>query len=191
MNFCTDNGAFFAQLLSKKELVESGQVIRHKRNNLRSTFRRNRLFSNLTCCHWLEWRHHVSIVKRWSLTTWTSDTASWLFKVIRGHWPCLTPNFLKRPNMQFMFLEVLISDMGFHKDLNYTDRFPMLGPSTHFALRRFLQWRWRSIQERHTSQLFDQDLASTGQSVQNRTASEMVKVSFRRGLKFWDMNIQC
>ena len=77
----------------KKILTGSGQVTelwRHKRNNLRPTFQGNRVFSHGTCCHWLEWGHYAWFRSEhdqmWPLTLHDD-----LPKVIRGHWPWLTP----------------------------------------------------------------------------------------------------
>ena len=71
----------------------SGQVTelwRHKSNNLRPICHRNRVFSYVTCCLWLEWRHYAwfrsELDHIWPLTLHLDVS-----KVIRGHWPWLTP----------------------------------------------------------------------------------------------------
>ena len=64
------------------------ELWRHKRYSLRPSFQRNRLFGNLTCRHWLEWRHYPWVMSEddhiWPLTLHV-----YLQKVIRAQWPWL------------------------------------------------------------------------------------------------------
>ena len=90
----------------KKKLTGSGQATelwRHKLNNLRPTFQRNRVFIHGTWCHWLEWGHYAwfrsAHNQMWPLTLHND-----LPKVIRGHWPWLTPCIPIVANLAFFFL---------------------------------------------------------------------------------------
>ena len=88
-----------------------GQVRSRNYDVIRRTtstdFHRNRVFSNVTCCHWLKWRHNAWFRSEhdhiWPVTLHLDRS-----KVIRGHWTWLTPYLpIVAKLMVLGFLEVL------------------------------------------------------------------------------------
>ena len=84
-----------------KILTGFGQVTevwRDNRNRLRPIFLGNHVFSHGTCCHWLKWRYYA-----WfrSADDHIRPMALHfdLLKVIRGHWPFVTPCITELANL--------------------------------------------------------------------------------------------
>ena len=144
----------------------SGQVTklwRHHRYSLRPIFQGNRVFSHVTCCHWLEWRYYAWFRladNQIRLLTLHLD----LSKAIRGHWPWLVPYITIVTNSFFFVLEVPKPNTWL---IDYIDMFNFIvplyliqcqpGPFTQFALRQFWRWVWHcSLPGCYASQIFRQ-----------------------------------
>ena len=91
----------------------------HKRNSLRPIFQGNRVFSDVTCCHWQKWRYYARCRSAhdhiWHLTLHLDRS-----KVIRGHLPWLTPCLLVMANLAVLgFYEALRPNtrLIFHIDM--------------------------------------------------------------------------
>ena len=95
-NFAKQLGHPFCNLAQNFDLVRSVMELwHHTSTSLRSVFHRNRIFCNVTCCHWLEWRHYLGDLS-WRFRSehdhiWPMTLHLGLSKVIRGHWPWPTP----------------------------------------------------------------------------------------------------
>ena len=151
---------------AEENLTGSGQVTelwRHKWYNLRPTFQRNRVFSHWT--HWLEWRNYAWFRAEynhiWHLTLHLDP-----LKVIRGHWPWLTPYIPIAAILAFFgFLEALGSNtwLIFHVDIySAPSHYPMpIRAIDPLALRWFCPCRWRwPLPGCYASQIFHQQTAT-------------------------------
>ena len=123
----------------------SGQVTelwRHMSNNLRPIFHRNRIFSNITCCYWLEWKHYAWFRSEHD-RIWPVTLHLDLWKVIWGYWywpaPYLRTYLLTVTKLVVLgFLEVLRPNTWFILNIGLS---PTL-PSCHFPGERdFVSFR--------------------------------------------------
>ena len=86
---------------SKKMIGSGHELWRHKRNSIRLIFRGKRVFSHVTCRHWLEWRYYAWFGSPhdhiWPLTLHLDHS-----KVTRCHQPWLTPCLPILANLPFL-----------------------------------------------------------------------------------------
>ena len=166
----------------KKIMIRSRDLWRHKRNSLRPVFRLNRVFSHVTCCHWLKWRHYAwfrSDDYIWPLTLHVD-----LEKIIRGHWPWLIPYLLMGlffgGGLRFWirFFDSFFIDVF----IGFLYRFRCQShPLTQLAIGPFFRWGWHcSLTGCDMSQIFDQDTKTMRNSVRNWTENTLVKVFSNR-----------
>ena len=131
-----------------------GQVRSRSYNVIRRTtscdsiFHRNRVFSNVTCCHWLEWRNYVWFRLEYD-HIWPLTLHLDLSEVIWGHWPWPTPYLPIVAKLVVLgFLEVLRVNTWFILNIGPFLR-PLYslscqpGTFAKFALGLFSRWGWR------------------------------------------------
>ena len=153
----------------KSKLDGSCQVTelwRHKWYNLRPIFQGNRIFSRVTCRHWLEWRHYAWFGSPhyyiWPLTLHLD-----IAKATRGHWPWLTSCLPVGANLAVLGVSWgpetehvanvshrHVYSASLHYPMSLTQFWPR-APLTQFALRLFWRWVWRcSLPTCYASQIF-------------------------------------